>query len=82
MKDERPFAFEVDRGDGERLKVLYTPDCFYQLQESLNEPSVFVGKSIMKGKIKLLISLEARVYLITEIDPVFFLLRAVMPAQG
>lgn len=50
MKDERPFAFEVDRGDGERLKVLYTRDCFFQLQESLSETSVFVGKSIMKGK--------------------------------
>ncbi len=24
MKDAKPFMFEVDRGDGERLKIMYS----------------------------------------------------------
>ena len=53
MTDCKPFAFEVDRGDGERVKVLYqkASDSFFQLQESVNECSLFVGKAIMKGKV-------------------------------
>lgn len=69
LKDYRPFTFEVDRGDGERIKVMYqqSDDSFYQIQESLHECSMFVGKAIMK---------ETKMYLITPIDPMFFMLRA------
>lgn len=51
IKEHKPFMFEVDRGDGERLKVMYQrlDDTFYQLQESINECSAFIGKAIMKG---------------------------------
>lgn len=51
MQDPKPFAFEVNRGDGESIKILYSQskDQFYQLQESMNECSMFVGKAIMKG---------------------------------
>ena len=42
----------ADRGDGEWLKVMYSQgsDTFFQLQESLNDCSLFLGKAIMKGK--------------------------------
>jgi hypothetical protein len=53
MKEAKPFMFEVDRGDGEKLKIMYskTSDMFFQLQESVNETSLFVGKSVMRGKL-------------------------------
>lgn len=53
MEEPKPFLFEVERGDGEKIKVLYgkKTDTFFQMQESLSENSVFVGKSIMRGKI-------------------------------
>jgi len=74
MKDPRPFIFEVDRGDGEKIKVLYSKanDTFFQMQEALSENSCFLGKAIMR---------EARVYSIAEIDPIFFLLRALRTGQ-
>lgn len=42
-------------------------DQFFQIQESLHECSMFVGSAIMK---------ESKVYLVTPIDPMFFMLRA------
>ena len=52
MKEAKPFMFEVDRGDGEKLKIMYSQasDMFFQLQESVNETSLFVGKAVMRGK--------------------------------
>ena len=46
-------TFEVDRGDGERLKIMYSQneDQYFQLQESVSESSLFVGKAVMRGKI-------------------------------
>jgi len=54
MKDPRPFIFEVDRGDGEKIKVLYSKanDTFFQMQEALSENSCFLGKAIMRGTTK------------------------------
>jgi hypothetical protein len=53
MKEFKPFIFEVDRGDGEKYKVMYSvnSDKFFQLQESVTETSMFIGKAILKGKI-------------------------------
>ena len=52
MKDHKPFIFEVDRSDGEKIKVLYSKvnDTFFQMQEALSENSCFIGKAIMRGK--------------------------------
>jgi len=54
------------------------------MQESINENSLFMGKSIMRGNIikhsSIFINhnnlIEAKLYTITEIDPIFFMLRA------
>ncbi|CDW72208.1 UNKNOWN [Stylonychia lemnae] len=63
LTDSKPFIFEADRGDGEKFKVLYNKltDSYFQMQESINENSLFM---------------EAKLYTITEIDPIFFMLRA------
>ena len=80
MKEQKPFIFMADRGDGEWLKVMYSQgnDTFFQLQESLNDCSLFLGKAIMKGKLQLTYNsmIESKSYLITEIDPMFFMLKA------
>jgi hypothetical protein len=51
MNEYKPYILEVDRGDGERIKVMYQRDrdTFFQLQESISECSAFVGKAVMKG---------------------------------
>ena len=44
--------FEVDRGDGEKLKVLHSSeqDVFFQIQESVHDTSMFINDQILKGK--------------------------------
>lgn len=68
---------EVNRYDNETFRLLYSEqsDKFWQLQESLNECSLFVGKSIMKGKLSQnYFNLETRVYVVSEFDPIFLVL--------
>ena len=71
--------FEVDRGDGEKIKVMYSvsKDTYFQLQESVFETSMFIEKAILKGESIMLdnINLDSKTYLVTEIDPMFFLLK-------
>ena len=48
LVEGNPILFEVDRGDGEKLKVLYgeKEDTFFQLQESVHETSMFINDQI------------------------------------
>ena len=77
MLDPEPFGFEVNRdgNDGEKLKVLYSRsnDRFFQLQESVNEPSCFVDTQILK---------ETQVFLVTELDPFFLVLPALLNSKN
>lgn len=52
FKASKPVAFSVKRDDVEKLTVFYCEetDIFFQLQESVNENSMFIGDQILKGK--------------------------------
>ena len=107
LVEGNPISFEVDRGDGEKLKVLYgeREDTFFQLQESVRETSMFINDQIRQGKqlrknTKLrsrqnlqiftqdvlmwtfIFPLETQVFLVTEYDPVFFLMPALLSSAS
>ena len=101
LVEGNPTLFEVDRGDGEKLKVLYgeKEDTFFQLQESVHETSMFINDQIRQGKrlrknakfrlgrnlqiftqdeLTQCCCLETQVFMVTEYDPVFFLMPALL----
>jgi hypothetical protein len=62
--------FECERNSpSEKSRVIYDAsiDCFFQMQESSQETSMFIERAVMK---------ETKVFTLTQLDPIFFLLQA------